>query len=357
MIDLTKVKYKKRKKSGTKIIFVSPTKLLDRLEQDSESFSMRAYKGAVPKNQIGNRVQRAKEWIMDNYENPKAIFHPSQVGLYHWSWEPKGVRYISFGDGRHRVLAAEQMGISEVAIEIPISQEKYFEYMKVGSTNESPDYVQKYGLNYRDDDAVPFGCYSQGKSVAVGIGERGGSHGSIESSSHVMRGEVMFGEYSGRLWLKKKVISFWEFPDKDIFTKIVNQLESILKRKGWIKKPMWNNGWKVEVILVKGEVPVDSPEDWEWPRESEYDEITHKEIPFSFIKLVPIEDYLKSENFPDEIKQWHLMTSREKEELKKSGQDPLKYWKSLGKDVPLAYKQAIYQEKMITKFNEFEKNI
>lgn len=232
------------------------------------------------------------------------------------------------------------------------------EYKAAVGIHESPDYVQEYGLNYRDDDSVPFGCYrsSNKEIVIVGIGEKGCDHGSIESYSRVMKGSQIFHEFSGRAWLKKKVISFWEFPDKETFNKIINGLESKLRKKGWIKKPMWNNGWKVEILLVKGEVPIDSVEDWEWPKESDFDEITHKEIPSPFIKLIPIENYLKSENFPDEIKQWHLMTSREKEELRRSGNDPLKYWKSLGKDVPLAYKQAIYQEKMIIKFKDFEKN-
>jgi hypothetical protein len=31
----------------------------------------------------------------------------------------------------------------------------------------------------------------------------------------------------------------------------------------------------------------------------------------------------------------------------------LNYYKSLGKKIPLAYKQAIYQEKLIMKFKEF----
>lgn len=352
-MNLRDAKYLTRYKNDI-IIFVSPTKLMDRLEEDSPEFSIRG-----GKNQIGNRVQRAKEYILKNWNNPDAkkntknwfyqIFQPSICGIYNGG--------LSFSDGRHRVLAAEELGIPEVAIEIPRNQEKLFDYMKVDNvTNESPDYIGQYGLNFRDDDSVPFGCYrsSDQKIVIVGIGERGCAHDSIESYSRVMKGSQMFHEFSGRAWLKKKIISFWEFPDKETFKKIIDGLEIKLKRKGWIKKPMWNNGWKVEIIMVKGEVPVDVEYEWNWPNEQEFDEVTHKEIPNENVKLIPIEDYLKSENFPDEIKQWHLMNSREKEEARKSGKDPLKYWKSLGKDVPLAYKQAIYQEKMITKFIDFE---
>ena len=58
-MDLKHVKYKKRYPSE-KIIFVSPTKLLDRLEKDDPEFNVRN-----PKNQIGNRVGRAKEFIFE----------------------------------------------------------------------------------------------------------------------------------------------------------------------------------------------------------------------------------------------------------------------------------------------------
>ena len=51
------------------------------------------------------------------------------------------------------------------------------------------------------------------------------------------------------------------------------------------------------------------------------------------------------------------MSSAEKDMLRKAGKDPLKYYKSLGKEKPLAYKQVVYQEKMIIKFKDFENNI
>jgi len=137
MIDLRKVKYKKRYKKD-KIIFVSPTKILDRLQNDSPSFDIRN-----PKNIIGDRVERAKEWILKNYNNPSVVFEPSVVGIYHRDRKDK-VGHISFSDGRHRILAAEELGIPEVAIEIPPHHEKYFEYMKVYSMIHQENMITKF---------------------------------------------------------------------------------------------------------------------------------------------------------------------------------------------------------------------
>jgi hypothetical protein len=127
MIDLTKIKYKKRYNKDI-IIFVSPILLLDRLEKDDTNYNVRN-----PKNQIGNRVERAKEFILKNWNNSRATFEPSIVGIYNDK--------LSFTDGRHRVLAASELNIPEIAIEIPKNQEHLFDYMKVKKITESPDHV------------------------------------------------------------------------------------------------------------------------------------------------------------------------------------------------------------------------
>lgn len=348
-IDLTKVKYKKRYKN-TKIIFVSPTKLLDRLEKDSESFSMREYKGGVPKHQIGGRVDKAKEWILKNYNNPRALFEPSQVSLSHWSWNEKGVRNLSFGDGRHRVLAAEQMSIPEVAIEIKPSQEKYFDYMRVHPLNmlkESPDYVDKYDLGMRDEDAVPFVGYEENDEIKILTGKKGTGHMGVYYTSFMPKMTQAFDlslpYYSGRVWLDKKIMSFWHFPDTKIFKQIVNKLEDKLKIK------IWNEGWIVETNYSSKSSKKDNlltyREYWdEHPKQ---------------IKFIPVEDYTKGEDFSDAEQKLHLMSSAEKDMLRKAGKDPLKYYKSLGKNKNvepidiLKNRQLMYQEKMIIKFDDY----
>jgi len=445
-MDLKRVKYKKRYPSE-KIIFVSPTKLLDRLEKDDPEFNVRN-----PKYQLGNRVGRAKEFILKNWDNPKAVFEPSIVSINYFN--STGELRLSFGDGRHRVLAAEELGISEVAIEIKPSQEKYFDYMKVKSMNEStnqsitkisnnfmklfdlfikseeklgyrnkwiyidgfkmyvrkskrfynkefidfidlatiesdnqgtglftlilkeildkykdrnfyvenvmtdrflnffkkfgfidyplydrclikisdqkmnesPDYIDKYKNFYQNSDALPIIAWLNEDGVYVGIGEYGCSHSSVKKPSNL--GFKYSIEYSGRLFTYNKVMSFWTYPDKEIFIKIINKLEKKLKKK------LWNNDWKIEILLVDNKIPIDLP----YNGMSEYDKDTSK------YEIIPIEDYLKSEDIPDELRKIHLMSWAEKDSLRKAGKDPLKYYKSLGKEKPLAYKQAIYQE-------------
>jgi len=339
-MDLRKVKYIKRY-PGEKIIFVSPTKLLDRLEKDDPEFNVRN-----PKHQIGNRVERAKEFILKNWNNPKSIFEPSLVSINKFS---SGELKLSFGDGRHRVLAAEELGLPEVGIEIKPSQEKYFDYMKVKSMNESPDNIiyKDIKRTWSDGQALPFNCLREKSKIKVYIGDWGSTHSSVDNSNYLTL-------YPGRLWIGDKIISFWIYPNRKDFEDIINQLEIILKDKivNWsnnISNKIWNNGWKVEIFLFKGEIAINKNYLQCLSTKNGKENIE--------TKLIPIEDYLKSENVPDELRKIHLMSSAEKDMLRKSGKDPLKYYKSLGKEKPLAYKQAIYQEKLIIKFKDFENNI
>jgi len=102
--------------------------LLDRLSKDDPNYDVQN-----KKNQIGSRVQKAKDFIL-NYakdnrwinpktgersESSKAEFEPSIVQINNGK--------ISFEDGRHRILAAKELGISKVAVEVPRSQAESFE--------------------------------------------------------------------------------------------------------------------------------------------------------------------------------------------------------------------------------------
>jgi len=110
-------KYDLRHKNDI-LIFVDVNKLLDRHLEDDPNFSI-----LKKENQIGNRVEKAKEFIKNYIHNDRVInpktgertkyeirFEPSIVDIYN--------NKLSFGDGRHRVLAAKEMGLKEVAIEI-----------------------------------------------------------------------------------------------------------------------------------------------------------------------------------------------------------------------------------------------
>lgn len=372
-MNLRNVKYE-RIENG-KIIYVDTTKLLDRLEHDDPKYSMRDYKGGQPKNQICSRTEKAKQWILKNYNNPKAIFEPSIVGIYRWNKNDIGK--ISFKDGRHRVFAAELLGIPEVAIEIPSNQEREFEYMKVDSISESklyetPDKI-KGGelwdyLYMSSGQALPFECLIINGKLKVFVGEWGGSHYTVRHDDNddslidvnfkkfnqIKNNQI---KYSGRLWVGEKIISFWTYPNKKDFNEIINQLETHLLVKIKTAKPpinisnkIWNNGWQVEIFLFKNEFNIDKNYLYFLSKKNGAENIT--------TKLIPVEDYMESEDSPDELRKIHLMNSAEKDMLRKSGNDPLKYYKSLGKNKNvepidiLKNRQLMYQEN-ITKFDNF----
>ena len=205
-------------------------------------------------------------------------------------------------------------------------QKHLFDYMKVNSNeskiNESPNVIQSLRLHCYQKDALPFMSNKNGSIVNIGI--KGSTHNSVISPD-----KDITQNYSGRMWFKNKIISFWSYPHKETFIKIIDNLENKLNKK------FWNDGWKIEIILNNDKPILDYNTSF----------YTEGEDLWSS-KIIPIEDYLKSENFSEEERNYHLMNSAEKDSLRKSGKDPLKYYKSLGKEVPLSYKQAIYQESL-----------
>ena len=125
-VGLRNVNYELRRPSENKLIFVDPSKLLERLDKDEPSYSV-----LNKNNQIGNRVEKAKEYLNKYLADQRAInprtgertkttlsFEPSLVSIYN--------NKLGFTDGRHRVLAAKELGLREVGIEIPIEQEELF---------------------------------------------------------------------------------------------------------------------------------------------------------------------------------------------------------------------------------------
>lgn len=116
-----------RRKSSA-LVYVSPSKVLLQHRKDNPDFDV-----INRKNQIGNRVERAKEFIKqyaqdqrpmdprtgERYDyGSKVTFEPSDVAMYNGK--------LSFGDGRHRMLAAMQLGLTAVPVEVPKEQAAMF---------------------------------------------------------------------------------------------------------------------------------------------------------------------------------------------------------------------------------------
>jgi hypothetical protein len=115
-IDWSSAKIIKRNPDST-IIYLSPEKVLERVGKDMGS-------GFDIRNQgvrIGDRLEKAKEWLknrdISTYQATMLYVEPWYYGddnKIHYYDEPK----IGVEDGRHRLLAAYQIGLKEFPFEI-----------------------------------------------------------------------------------------------------------------------------------------------------------------------------------------------------------------------------------------------
>lgn len=121
---------------------------------------------------------------------------------------------------------------------------------------ESPDEVALPNLRYTKDgepvdfdednpyvdsiDAHPFYLW-EGEFI---LGRRGGVH-----PNGLRRAKA----YPGRLWKDEKIMSFWEYPDKETFNKIIEQINQ--KLSDYYPDQKWDimndPDWMVEVIPVE----------------------------------------------------------------------------------------------------------
>lgn len=132
-----------RRPDKNEIIFVPTEALLQRHAQDQPGFDI-----LQKSNQIGDRVEKAKRFIQNYIEDQRIIDFKTGERRDHYMavFEPSIVDIndgkISFEDGRHRVLAAMELGITEVPIEVPKSKSKAINSLFTKSTQgvvSSPD--------------------------------------------------------------------------------------------------------------------------------------------------------------------------------------------------------------------------
>jgi hypothetical protein len=109
-----------RRPDKNEIIFVSADALLKQHAKDQPSYDIQNIE-----NRIKGRVEKAKKFLQDYLKDQRAINPKTGERMKtKVSFEPSLVDVldngrISFEDGRHRVLAAKELGISEVPIEVP----------------------------------------------------------------------------------------------------------------------------------------------------------------------------------------------------------------------------------------------
>ena len=151
--------------------------------------------------------------------------------------------------------------------------------------NESPDRVTVFEP-YRKEiaaatnpDAYAFGYYDD----KFEISKRGGTHDTIFTRAKNQKAKQekdaewtrFIWDYPGRIWVDKKIISFWKYPkDAKTLKKIVEDLETSLKIKIWD-----DSEYKIEI----NEMESDSIDPWDAYTEDS-------------VKLIPLKDYFKSED-------------------------------------------------------------
>lgn len=137
--------------------------------------------------------------------------------------------------------------------------------------------------------------------------------------------------YPGRLWKERKMISFWVYPEKDLFFKMMEGLSARLSRYyneniDILRDPEW----KIEILPQKKEawrgltyVKERNPEVW------------HSE-------LIPVKDYEGSaQRSPEDLGQEHVKSPMQKKERDKVGGS-----KKYGKEKPLPWRQALVPESL-----------
>ena len=128
---------------------------------------------------------------------------------------------------------------------------------------------------------------------------------------------------SGRVWADRKIISFWTYPEKRDFFRIIKGMEKELKThyKGR-KIDLMDGSWMVEILTQGG-----------WKGEGD---IT--------TKLIPVPEYQGSESRGEkELGRKHNKSPLEKEmEARSTPSSDKSIWK--GKPRPLPWRQALYAE-------------
>ena len=148
-------------------------------------------------------------------------------------------------------------------------------------------------------------------------------------------------KYSGRLWKNSKYISFWDYPkDYTELWKVLNDIMVAFKKEG--KKINITDNWYIEVVTNEEGNQIQN--DYKFWGESEIEGPMKGYTDLS--KIIKIKDYMGSKNFSEEERAIHLLSWKEKQELKKKG-----WGKGFGSDMtawdsknPLAWRQAKYQE-------------
>lgn len=172
------------------------------------------------------------------------------------------------------------------------------------SLKESPDRVHtpsgQMG-HWAAEDAKAFGYLNNKKfgqlQNKMVVGGARYTHGDIatfyaeEDEFSVSRRDF---DYAGRYWTKAKVISFWDYPPKNMLKSLIKHIEQVSGDK------IWNNGYHIEIIDDNGKYfnPMRDVDSSDW---DEYflSQVSSKNFK---IRLIPLESYTGSDEQKDKGK-------------------------------------------------------
>ena len=140
----------RKRNPNNEIIFLSPQKIYDRLATDNPDLDIRNN----PSLRIGDRLEKSKKylenyitdpydepeqkdyffvdgdwkWLPDpRYERTKTTFQPTEVYLDRYNLNREGQPSVGISDGRHRLLAALELGMNKFPIEVSVEDKQYLE--------------------------------------------------------------------------------------------------------------------------------------------------------------------------------------------------------------------------------------
>ena len=196
----------------------------------------------------------------------------------------------------------------------------------LNNITEDPDSFNIDGIRttFRQLDAIPFAMVKgQGDKVFVGL--RGQTHGSIiELYSAYKLDRISDFIYDGRIWVDKKIISFWKYPPKEMLKQYMINLSAELKKMQDINTDIWNDPeYKIEVRDTDEEgFDVDSKSN----------------------VLIPLKQYAGSDDWSEEQKQQHIQSPMNKTKQNvPQGVGSKRY----GEKKPLEYRQALQKSEAI----------
>jgi hypothetical protein len=124
--ELVSMDYSVRNPKKNTIVFVDADAVLERHSKDQPAYDI-----TKPENQIKGRLQKAKEFLL-NYIKDQRSINPKtgERTKFNVKFEPSVASIengkLGFEDGRHRILAAKELGLKTVAIEVPKDQAAMF---------------------------------------------------------------------------------------------------------------------------------------------------------------------------------------------------------------------------------------